>query len=470
MILVRTVLFIATVIFTPVLIATAILTILMGVVFPISAYGQAASDSISGYWQDLDDSWLENLPSDLLTVDLPAAAIDSLTQVGDEKVEALLAGRLWRFSFNPIGRLWYNRVEGFRLGVTGGVYLLGPARPKLNLGLGYGFSSSDWIYDSTLTLPLVRKRRQLEDGMPVGRPWALWEVELAGGRYVRRFGGDNRWVRSYTAFLYGADPNQYLNSEAGHADLRFRPWRWLTLEGGVLVDVNHPMPVATNWNLFGQDVDDNLQAIPLRTEALTSSLSVAKGRWRVWANVQWHRVTDSPLLDLNTDNGAAPDRLDYRRACAGLSGGILDKFGNEYLVKLQGEVWDRQVPVQWKTFLGDYPTLRGYTARALAGEEAVWASLDVRFGFDLFRAIKFPWLKKLGLQPLVLFDWGRANALAGPEPQPWETGWRANAGFGFGKLLGLPGAKGNVRLYVSHPVLDGNSDAPWRVLLVFEDY
>ena len=156
---------------------------------------------------------------------------------------------------------------------------------------------------------------------------------------------------------------------------RLRPWRWLTLEGGVLVDVNYPMPVATTWNLFGQDVDDNIQAIPLRTEAATTGLAVASGRWRLWANVQWHWVSDSPLLDLYADNGSVPERLDYRRAHAGLSGSLLDKFGNEYLVKLQGEVWDRQVPVQWKAFLGDYPTLRGYTARALAGEEAVWAAL-----------------------------------------------------------------------------------------------
>jgi hemolysin activation/secretion protein len=128
------------------------------------------------------------------------------------------------------------------------------------------------------------------------------------------------------------------------------------------------------------------------------------------------------------------------------------------------------VPVQWKAFLGDWPTLRGWNARTLAGEEAAWASLDIRFGFDLFRAMRMPLLKKWGLQPLVLFDWGTVTALDGPQEQPWPDGWRANAGFGFGKLLGIPGYKGNVRLYVSHPVLESVDQGGWRVLLVFENY
>ncbi len=432
----------------------------------------AAAESIGSYWRKQDEAWMKSIPPELLEVDLPPAVVDSLSALGDQKVSDLIGGRIWRTSFRPFGRLWFNRVEGFRLGVTGRVYQVGPARPELELGVGYGFSSSDWIYDGTLSLPLLKKRRRLPDGTPVGMPWALWEVVVSGGRYVQRFGGDDRWVRSYTAFTYGADPNQYFESRRGRADLRLRPWRWLTLQAGVLVDEQRPLSVATTWNLFGQrnNVEDNLQAVPLRSEAATVGLGLTWRRWRLWAEAERHRLEDSPLLESYADAAGPPEHLTYGRARAGLSGNLLDRHGNEYLLKVQAESWNRQVPLQWKTFLGDYRTLRGYPARTLAGEVAAWASLDVRFGFDLFRAMRFPVLKKWGLQPIALFDWGWANALAGPQLHPWATGWRADAGFGFGKLLGVPGYKGNVRLYVAHPVGNGQGDEPWRVLLVFEDY
>ena len=430
----------------------------------------AAADSISRYWRDLDDRWLQEIPPELLESELPPAVIDSLSQVGDRKVSDLLAGKLWRTSLNPVGRLWYNRVEGFRLGVLAHLYQLGPARPRLSVGLGYGFAAHSWVYDAKLKLPLVTKRRQLPDGTPMGRPWEFWEIELSGGRYVRRFGGDDRWVRPLTAFLYGGDPNQYLESTGGRADLNVRPWQWLLLQGGVIYDDNQPLAVNTTWNLFNGDVEDNIQAVPLHDEAVTAGVAVNWRSWQLWADGQWHRVTDSPLLEPVAGDTDPPDHLAYRRLRAGLTGNLMDNHGNEYILKAEGLLWDRQVPVQWKGFLGDWPTLRGWNARTLAGEEAAWASLDIRFGFDLLRALRVPLLKKWGLQPLALFDWGTVTALEGPQEQPWPDGWLANAGFGFGKLLGVPGYKGNARLYISHPVLENVDQGGWRVLLVFENY
>ena len=54
---------------------------------------------------------------------------------------------------------------------------------------------------------------------------------------------------------------------------------------------------------------------------------------------------------------------------------------------------------------------------------------------------------------------GQLNLFRSPE---------RDAGIGFGKLLGVPGQSGNLRLYVAHQILDGQRDAGWRVLLAFE--
>jgi hypothetical protein len=113
--------------------------------------------------------------------------------------------------------------------------------------------------------------------------------------------------------------------------------------------------------------------------------------------------------------------------------------------------------------------LRGWPAAALVGEEATWASLDIRWGFDLWRAVRAPILKKWGLQTITHFDYGRTVALAGPQEPFGAQGWRANVGVGVGKLLGIPGYNGNVRLYVSHPVLQDHELGGWRVLLAFEN-
>ena len=96
-----------------------------------------------------------------------------------------------------------------------------------------------------------------------------------------------------------------------------------------------------------------------------------------------------------------------------------------------------------------------------------------------------PWLKGLGLQTITFADWGRtwnhdlegADVAPPPSPDPTEgptrstygtTGWRMDAGIGFGKLLGVPGQRGNLRLYIAHQILDGQRDAGWRVLLALE--
>jgi len=429
---------------------------------------EAAADSVRGYWRGLDADWLAPASPELFDFGLGRTEVDSLSRVGDKKVGDLLAGRLWRFSFNPIGRLSFNRVEGFRPGATVTLRRLGPARPRLTLGAGYGIASREAVCDGGLTWPLFTTRRTGRSGERVGRPRSLLALSLAGGRWVQPFSGDGRWESNLAGFFSGFDPNHYYELRGGRVSLSYYPWRRVMLRGSAYHQIHRPLPVATTWNLFGNRhlVPDNLQVCPLTTTAWSATASLSWKRWRLWSEVHWHRVVDSPWLDLYLER---PDRADFRRVRLFLDGTLIDRHGDEFILKGRWVGMDRQAPLQWKSFLGDYGTLRGYQARVLAGDEAGWGSLDIRWGFDLFHALRVPLLGKLRLQPITFLDIGTATALAGLEDPRWEDGWRANVGFGFGKLIGVPGFEGNVRLYIAHPVFNGHEREPWRFVLALED-
>ena len=154
---------------------------------------------------------------------------------------------------------------------------------------------------------------------------------------------------------------------------------------------------------------------------------------------------------------------------------MLDKFGNQWLLRGAHREFDGTAPVQWKTWLGDYETLRGFRAGELTGDAGAHASLDGRFGFDVWRAARVPVLKNWGLQPIGFVDWGKTwdvgDDFVGPvDAAEGARDWRMDVGFGFGKRFDMPGLGEfrNVRLYAAHPVAEGRGDGGWRVLLAFE--
>lgn len=433
---------------------------------------EAARDSIGTFWQGLDDTWLQPMPDDLFDFGLDQVTIDSLTTVGDQVVADMLAGRLWKFSFHPLRRFAFNRVEGLRPGGLVRLRKLGRHRPELALGLGYGIASDRLVYDGALDLPLVARQPADAIGRPTASSWPLLALAVKGGWTTRMFAGDSRGIRMVTAFQSGRDPNYYYRRTGGTAELILRPWRNLSLRGGVLREDHGSLTVATNWNLFGksENVLPNLAIDGLQTKALTAGLQWRWRRWQVGGSVQWHRVFGGELLDRLVPEGASPpEHADFRFLRLSLQGSIIDRFGTEYLLRGGWTAFDRQAPTQWKTYLGDYRSLRGYRVREMAGDQAGWASLDIRWGFDLFRALRVPLLSKLGLQPITYFDYGRAIALDGPLPNPWQEGWRTDAGFGLGKLLGVSGQKGILRLYVGRPVFRGDEHRDWRIILAFEN-
>jgi hypothetical protein len=444
----------------------------------------AAQDSLDAFWQGLDRAWLDPVSPELKDFGLDGAAIDSLSRIGDRAVTNLVTGRVFRFTFRPLDRLAFSRVEGLRPGFVVRVQRVGLLPPELEVGLGYGLASERIVGDATLKIPLIISQPTRPSGLPSGSSWPLLSLDASGGRLIRRFAGDDRGIRGLTACIYGADPNHFYRSEGGQVVLQLLPRRWLGLQAGILRENHVPLPVATTWNLLAdrRDVTDNLPVESLQTRALRAGLGVQRGRWRLWSDLEWHRVFGGELLLRLAPQVEPPapaeklKRADFRRLRLGLDGSVIDRHGNEYLLKARWVALDRQAPLQWKTYLGDYGTLRGFDAREIAGDQAGWGSLDIRWGFDLWRALRVPLLGRLGLQPITFADYGRALARDGPlgvpavfDGRPWRDGWRADAGFGFGKLIGVPGRQGHLRLYVARPVGEGMDDRPWRVVVGFEN-
>ncbi len=414
----------------------------------------ASPDTTTGYWDHLDAHWDDAIGDDLFGFPLSDARVDSLTDMGRDRIAAMLAGRVFKVNLDPIGRLDFDRVEGLRPGASLKVRHLSAVPPTLELGAGYGLSSHRWIADGSLRVPLVRRQPRRPDGQPTGLAYPRLEAEIFGADSIRRFGGDPRPERTLQAIFAGDDPNQYLGTRSAGLTLRLRPARRLTLSLGGHFDNERPLPVATRWTVFGntEDVADNEPAERLVDHAITAGVGLEGRRWTVALDAARHHAlhTDFHTLALDT------------------RGSALDRHGNELALHLAGRIWDRRAPVQWKTWLGDWPTLRGYDIQELAGDHATWGNVDVRWGTDVLKALRVPLLGKLGLQPLSFVDAAWSELRDPQRDARWRDGFRMDAGVGFGKLIGGAGIGGRLRVYAAHPVFDGQEGQGWRFLLVFE--
>jgi hypothetical protein len=312
---------------------------------------------------------------------------------------------------------------------------------------------------------------------PAPPPWSLLTLERAAERRPRSFAGEAGAFRIHQTMFSGEDRNQYHEARGGRAGLLVRPRPWLNLRGGALFEEHRPLPLATTWLLAGDrnDVIGNMTIEPLTTRAATAGLGARWRRLEVQSELEWHRVKEAPWL---ARLPGAPGHADLRRLRVTAAATLIDRAGDEFALRGAWQAVDREAPLQWKTWLGGYGTLRGYRVAEIAGDRGAWASLDVRWGFDALRALRIPLLGKLGLQPITFFDWGTTRAAGDgalfPPPDgaplnlPRPDGWRADAGIGFGKLLGAPGMAGNLRVYLGKPVFNGQSDRPWMITLAFE--
>jgi hypothetical protein len=440
---------------------------------------EASADSLEVFWGEIAQGWEADLTPELEPITLTPLQVDSLRAVGDEELIELRRAP-WGFETRLAQTPGYNRVQGFATHLGGRLARPGPHRPVLDARGGYGFGNGRWLFDASFDLPLVvdRGARASDRGGPdegAGSRRRRLGLTVTGTKQAALFAGDDRrHERSLTAFLYGADPNQYFEHRGVGTRLDGRLGNHLILRAGGGWYEQRRLEQRTSWNLFGQDPspDGNLAADALNERRLWGGGAWRRGALSLDATATWRRVTEAAFLSPGPLRGAGG----FLQLEAGGRAEILDGLGNRWVLKGRvrdlGRDGDAAGPIQWKTWLGDHGTLRGHRAGELTGDGGAWASLDFRPNWDLFRAIGLPVLKKWGLQPHLFGDWGRTwdNGPDGRRPGEGERGNRANLGFGFGRNFDLPGLGEfkNLRLHAAHPVGEGSDGKGWRVLLAFE--
>ncbi|MEN8007354.1 MAG: hypothetical protein ABFS42_10090 [Candidatus Krumholzibacteriota bacterium] len=433
---------------------------------------EAHDDSLAVYWRGIDKSWEKTVSPELAPVTLEVAKLDSLSEVGTAELTALQEGGRWQIgpSLTPPQ---YNRAQGFAPFVGLSARKTGPAPPRMNVAAGYGFGNRRWLGTAEFDIPLIRSRWNLADGKGKGRHYKLLTLNLQGVKTGAQFAGDGRrYTRSASAVFYGSDPNHYYENRGGAGRLMVKPARRLDVYAGAGYYENRVLEQRTSWNLLGRQLrpDGNYRASALDERRLYTGGNWGIGPVGFSGYVVWHNVRNS---DFVRGLAGAPTEADFRQVKLSGTLDLMDRSGNQWLLRGGVREFDRQVPVQWKTWMGDYGTLRGYPAGVLTGDGGSWASLDLRLGWDMWRALRVPVLKKLGLQPIGFADYGHTWSKPGPYAEGPEEGardWRADVGFGFGRRFDLPGLGefNNFRMYAATPVGNGREGHGWRFLIAFE--
>ncbi len=432
---------------------------------------EASNDSLSIFWNQMSSGWIAELSPETVPLTLNMAMIDSLTDVGTERLQDLRDGNLWKVKPKYLKTPGYNRAQGVVAKVGLSIEKLGPLNPRLDLTAGFAFANQRSVYAGELDLPLVRSRRKLKDAPQDGRDYRgpLYEalsLQISGSKDSGLFAGDNRrHTRSFTSFFYGSDPNHYFEERGFQGLLKWRPARQLVLRAGGGKMEHRAWAQETSWNVLGRSLrpDGNLMAENLDDAYATAGASWTWGPLQLEGDYTWHEFQKAPAL------GSDTSRQQFQ-----VNGHVdwLDKWGNQWLLKGSHKRLDGTAPVQMKSWLGDYGSLRGYGAGELTGDADLHASLDTRFGFDLFRMAKVPILKHWQLQPIGFVDWGKTWDVGEGIQGPHEgaRGWRMDVGFGFGKRFDVPGLGefNKIRIYAAHPVAEGSDGHGWRVLLGFE--
>jgi len=436
---------------------------------------EANQDTLESYWSGIGEDWEQEISPEAAPISLSAIKVDSLSTVGVDRLLELREGGLWRGKFKWAVSPRFNRTQGYvaRLGYS--LKKMGLQEPKLDLTAGYAFSNQRPVFGADLSWPLLRSRwrvREASEGRPeiVGSLYQKLSLDISGRKDAALFAGDNRRdTRSASAFFYGSDPNHYYEERVVEGTLRLRLARDLFLTAGGGYAENRAWSQQTSWNLLGRRLrpDGNGTADYLDDTFARVGASWNWGMMSLAGDLTWHDVS-----------GASVSSVSLREIHLVGQWDVLDKMGNQWLLRADHREFDGEVvPVQWKSWQGDYGSLRGYRAGELVGNAGAQASLDLRMGFDLWRAVRFPVLKNLGLQPIGFVDWGKTWGgsevdLLGPEygSGPAVQDYRMDVGFGFGKRFDVPGLGefNNVRLYGAHPVGEGSEGHGWRVLLAFE--
>jgi len=427
---------------------------------------EASDDSLRIYWEDVDAVWSAEVSDALTPVDLSEAQIDTLTELGSTELERMWAASPW--AFRPIEpRLpGYNRAQGpvVRLGAR--LWHRGPVRPEVKFMAGYAFANEKPEFKVEARWPLVRG--DVGSGPNMASRQAILDLDVDGWKEARLFAGDGRrHTRSASAFFYGSDPNSYFESRGGLTRLTWRPAGGLALHGEAIYAEERTMEQNATWNLLGRQLrpDGVLPSHSLDDRRVGTGLAWRHKWLRLDGQVTWHHAASA------TFTGYWPsDTRDLRELEVGGQIDVLDRAGNQWLLKGRHREFDGQAPRQWRTWMGDWGTLRGYQHGELVGDAGTWGSVDLRLGWDIPRALRLPLLKNWGIQTIGFADWARTRHEAGPWPEEGTAGERWDVGFGFGARLDLPITWGYpyLRTYVARPVGEGSEGHGWRFLVGVE--
>jgi len=427
----------------------------------------ASEDSLKAYWAGIAGVWEQEMTGALQPISLTPARIDSLTFEGKRVLADMKTASPWTAYPRWLVVPGYNRVQGpvVRVGAT--VRHRGPVRPRLDLTAGYAFSNQRPEFGLHFRTPLIRGKGSEGVGRR-GRKTGVLELDLKGWKEAHLFAGDDRrHARSTSAFIYGSDPNQYLESRGTGGRLTLNPGAGFSLWGDAAYAQERALDQTATFNLLNRGLrpSGNWQASHLDDRIYGGGASWEGGPLRLEGTARRHRY-EGPDFEEAYPNRSV-NRMEFT---GGLALDWLDPVGNQWILKGNYRGFDGQAPIQWKAWLGDYGTLRGYQHAELGGDQGVSASFDARLGLDLFKALHFPVLKHWGIQPLAFADYGQTWHEEGPLPAEGVAGERWDVGFGFGKRLDIPFAWNhpNLRTYIARPVGDGSDGHGWRFLVAFE--
>jgi hypothetical protein len=421
------------------------------------------------FWAAIDDMWQAELPAPLQQpLSLAPAQVDSLSRAGASMLAAAP-------ELPPYGLRWYpllpayNRAQGFvpRAGAVYGRSTGGALRLEAQIGAGLDDRRVLWGLSSSLRM---------------GESLSL---RAGAERATASFAGDGRagW-RSWSALLWGADPNHYYDRTSWNVGARWQreggtPW----LDAGWTQARELPLAVHQRWNVLGRT---------LSPAGMREAAAVDIGTAHVTAGVRWGALTLRGGVAAHRMQpriaGVGDDDVDFGSWHWSARWQRPDALGNRWSLRAGGRGVDGPAPAQHRVWLGDWQpgetsgelaaagALSGWPAGTLLGDRGLWGSLAVDLNVDPWRALRVPGLGEMGLRPLVFVEWGGVwgNAGLGLEfgapgagfVEP-VTGWRADAGFGFSRRLDLPlvGVGSRFEVRAARAVGEGAGGREWRVLV-----
>lgn len=436
------------------------------------------------FWAAIDDLWEAEMPAPLRQPSsLATARLDSLSREGARALAAMPARPPVGVRLRPAG-LAFNRAQGVAPRVGATIGRLGGAL-RLDTELGWGLDD----------------RRALW-GVGVGaRAGAGLTLRASAARTTAAFGGDGRTgQRSWSALLWGSDPNHYFDRTVLAASARWQqgraaaPRAWL--EAGWSQAREFDLAVHQRWNALGR---------ALRPDDLTNGMlaadAVDQGTLRLDGGARLGALTvGAGVASLNLSPrvpGYAGDDVDLLGWHWSARWQRPDALGNRWTARAGGRGLDGAAPAQHRVWLGDWRpadggggsgggSLCGWPAGSLLGDRGAWASLELDLNLDPWRALRVPGLRGLQLRPLLFAEWAGAWGQAG---EAWPgadgaaadgragvgvrgdgappTGSRADVGLGFSRRLDLPlvGIGSRVELRAARAVGEAAGGRDWRFVV-----